>query len=74
MMKLKAQPHSFQVGDHVKVKAKLVNNSTPLYDPIAYTISVIKESVITAERKDHTITQNCTFFRKLDGKESLTHS
>ena len=28
--------------------------------------------MITAERKNHTITRNCSFFRKLEGKETLT--
>ena len=55
--------HTFNIGDTVIVKVERKNKLSTFYDPIPYTITAINGSMITAERTDHTITRNCSWFK-----------
>jgi hypothetical protein len=67
--KISPQSHSFKRGDHILVKAQLVNKSINLYDPFSHKIWFVNGSMITAARYDHLITSNSSFFFKVIEKE-----
>ena len=56
-----------KAGDKVLVKVKKANKLSPNYDPIPYTNTEKKGSMITASRNhpSHTITRNTSHFKKL---------
>ena len=62
--KLNVSHHGFQIGDKVFVKQKLINKSTPRYDPLPFKIVEVLGSKISAQRGDDIIVRNCSFFRK----------
>ena len=59
------ESHTFNIGDTVLVKSERKNKLSTFYDPNPYEITAIKGSMITAERADHQITRNCSWFKNI---------
>ena len=56
---------NIKVGDKVIVRKRRKNKSSPYYDPKPYVVTKKKGNMIVAGREDHTITRNCSFFKKI---------
>ena len=56
---------NIKVGDKVIVRKRRKNKSSPYYDPKPYVVTKKKGDMIVAGREDHTITRNCSFFKKI---------
>ena len=58
------KPSNIQTGDNVLVKdTRSIRPLTP-YEPIPYTVTHKKGTMITAQRNDKTITRNSSFFKQ----------
>ena len=57
----------FKIGDNVLVKQKKHNKLTPLFDPHPYTIVDKKGSMVTAQRQNHQIVRNSSFYKPIHG-------
>ena len=55
----------FTPGDRVLVRKPKQTKLSPPFDPSPYTIQKVKGSMITAERADHQITRNSSYFKLL---------
>ncbi len=66
--KMKISKRRHEPGDLVLVKIKKRNKFTPKYDPKPYVITKRNGSMITAERADHRITRNQSFFKEITSK------
>lgn len=62
-----AKKPTFKVGDQVLVLQPKVNKLTSRFNPKPYRITTIKGTMITASRKDHHITRNCSHFKLFTG-------
>ena len=64
---------SLKEGDIVLSKLEKINKLTPSYDPLPYTITKRKGTMITAERKNpsHHITRDVSQFKKLKFREPI---
>lgn len=58
---------TFKIGDQLLVRQPKVNKLTSRFDPKPYRITTIKGTMITARRKDHKITRNCSRFKPFAG-------
>ena len=61
-------------GDWVIVKKRRRTKSSPHYDPVPYKVCARKGNMITAERPNHTITRNSSFFKKVHHNDHSRHS
>ena len=64
--KSNVRPCKIEVGDSVLVKKTRKCKSDPYYDPRPYVVTKRKGNMITAEREDHVITRNTSFFKYID--------
>lgn len=64
-IRARAIPCCVNIGDLVLLKKKKEGKLSLSYDPQPYTITKIKGSMITAQRKNHIITRNVTFFKRV---------
>ena len=62
-----AKEHRLKVGDRVVVMQKKKNKLSTVFDPTPLTVTSIKGSMITANKKDWAITRDASKFRKLYG-------
>ena len=62
--KKRAKESNLKIGDTVLVQQPKRNTFTTKYDPKPYTIARKKGTLIEAERNDHRITRNASFFKK----------
>ena len=71
------ESHTFNIGDEshtfntVLVKSERKNKLSTFYDPNPYEITAIKGSMITAERADHQITRNCSWFKNIPKQSKI---
>ena len=56
---------SIKLGDTVLVKQTKINKFSTPFDPHPYTVKAINGTMVTAERDDHVITRNISFFKRL---------
>ena len=65
--KRNAKTADFKQNDLVLLKkeAKLLKKTEPRYETEAYTVDVVKGSMITASNRKHTVTRNSSFFKKM---------
>ena len=70
--KLNAKQRSFQVGDTVLLKVKRERKLMLPYKPTPYTVTQVKESLITAQQKHgtHKVTRNISFFKLVNDTNS----
>jgi hypothetical protein len=61
-----AKMNDLKVGDSVLVRQQKRDKLSSYFDPIPYTITNIKGTMVTAKRKDHAITRNSSFFRRIN--------
>ncbi|CAB3993128.1 Retrovirus-related Pol poly from transposon [Paramuricea clavata] len=66
-----ARPSNIKVGDQVLVKQGKRNKLSTNFSPQPYTVTAIKGSKVVAENKDHRITRNSSFFRKLNEEKRM---
>ena len=59
------RPSNIKIGDQVLVKQRKHNKLATNFSPKPYTVIAIKGSKVVAENKDHRITRNSSFFRKI---------
>ena len=52
-----------RIGDQVLVQWKKTNKLMSRFDPVPYVVKFIKGTMVTAERSDHSITRNLSFFK-----------
>ena len=57
---------NLKVGDNVLVKQKRRNKSDTFYDPDPYVVIRMKGNMVTANRNDHEITRNISFFKRIN--------
>ncbi len=65
-----AKQLNFTVGDQVLVRQRKRNKLTSRFIPKPYEITDIKGTMITARRKDHQITRNCSHFKLFTGNSN----
>ena len=61
-----AKMNDLKVGDSVLVRQQKREKLSSYFDPIPYTITNIQGTMVTAKRKDHAITRNSSFFRRIN--------
>lgn len=61
--RLRTKVRSLKIGDSVLVKQKQLNKHMSKFDPIPYKVSRVQGSMITAERENHIITRNVSYFK-----------
>ena len=69
-----AKQPNFTVGDQVLVRQAKRNKLTSRFIPKPYEIIDIKGTMITARRKEHQITRNCSHFKLFTGSSSAPNS
>lgn len=62
-----AKQSNLTVGDQVLVRQPKRNKLTPRFFPKPYEITDVKGTMITARRKEHQITRNCSHFKLVTG-------
>ena len=60
-----ARSSTIRIGDLVLVKQQRHNKLATNFSPEPYTVIAIKGSKVVAKNKDHQITRNSSFFRKI---------
>ena len=60
-----ARSSTIRIGDLVLVKQQRHNKLATNFSPEPYTVIAIKGSKVIAKNKDHQITRNSSFFRKI---------
>ena len=61
----KAKESKLEIGDIVLVRQEKKNKMSSFFDPIPFRVVEVKGSMITAARRDKTITRNSSFFKQL---------
>ena len=64
----RAKAHKFSVNDPVLHKWERPNKFTPIFDPVPYLITNIKNSMITARNENRTLTRNASHFKPISRK------
>ncbi len=63
-----AKNTDLSVGDKVLIKQTKQNKMSTPFKPETFEITDKKESMITAQNAEHTVTRNASFFKKLPSK------
>ena len=64
--KSNVRPSKLKVGDSVLVEKPRKCKSDPYYDPRPYVVTKRNGNMITAERENHVVTRNTSFFKYID--------
>ena len=61
--RMRARKCAISVGSSVLIKLNRTDKTTPAWDPVPYTVTHVKGSLVTAQRPNHTMTRNSSFFK-----------
>ena len=61
--RMRAKEPAISVGSQVLVKLKKLRKDTSAWDREPYTVTAVNGSMVTASRRDHTITRNSSCFK-----------
>jgi hypothetical protein len=68
----KAKTVNFEIGDKIIHKWQKTNKHQPKYDPQPYKVTQQHGTMIIAERPNHTLTRNKSFFKKIQPITQIT--
>jgi len=68
----KSRHRRVSVGDTVLVRVQKTNKLSTPFSPSTYRVTRVKGTMVTAQRGDHTVTRNISFYKVIGDQEDTS--
>jgi hypothetical protein len=62
--RLKTKMNNIEIGDHVLLRNKIKNKTTPIFDPRPHIVTNTKGSIVTTTQNKRALSRNSSFFKR----------